>query len=102
MAPAAAAVFLDQSSPTAADFETEVCYLKDPQRVCSDEVVPDESLKAPRKVQVHDMRPALASYDLDVHGFQLLNLPYKERKDTDLDEIKSAYFEEITELLKKE
>ncbi|KNG45956.1 extracellular serine carboxypeptidase [Stemphylium lycopersici] len=89
-----------QLSPV--DFHTEISYLKDPERVCSDEVVADASLRAPRTKLVRDMRPNKDNFKLDTHGFQVLHLPYRERNDKDIKEIQTAYYKEIEEVLRKE
>ncbi|RYN29241.1 hypothetical protein AA0112_g7372 [Alternaria arborescens] len=88
------------SQLTPINFETEISYLKDPQRVCSDEVVADASLRAPRTKLVRDMRPNKNDFKLDIHGFEVLHLPYRERNDKDIKEIQNKYYKEIEELLK--
>ncbi|KAK7978234.1 hypothetical protein PG988_005724 [Apiospora saccharicola] len=50
------------------NFETDIAYLKDPERVVSDEVVADASLRAPHKKLIYDMRPTRDAFNLDVHG----------------------------------
>ena len=90
----------NQLSPV--DFHTEISYLKDPERVCSDEVVADANLRAPRTKLVRDMRPNKDDFKLDTHGFQVLHLPYRERNDKDIKEIQTAYYKEIEEVLRKE
>ncbi|KAK8107209.1 uncharacterized protein PG998_009222 [Apiospora kogelbergensis] len=82
------------------NFETEIAYLKDPERVVSDEVVGDASLREPHKKIVYDMRPARDEFELDIHGFQILDIPLKERNDKDISEVTTKYFKEVEELLK--
>lgn len=82
------------------NFETEIAYLKDPERVVSDEVVGDASLREPHKKIVYDMRPARDEFELDIHGFQILDIPLKERNDKDINEVTTKYFKEVEELLK--
>ncbi|KAF1365569.1 hypothetical protein EJ07DRAFT_151054 [Lizonia empirigonia] len=83
------------------NFHTEISYLKDPKRVCSDEVVADASLRAPRTKLVRDMRPNQDDFKLDIHGFEILHLPYRERNEKDSKEIQTKYYKEIEELLKE-
>jgi hypothetical protein len=89
----------NQLSPV--NFVTEISYLKDPKRVCSDEVVADANLRAPYTKLVRDMRPNKADFKLDVHGFEVVHLPYRKRNDKDIAEIQSKYYKEIEELLRE-
>ncbi|KAK8134622.1 hypothetical protein PG984_006634 [Apiospora sp. TS-2023a] len=82
------------------NFETEIAYLKDPERVVSDEVVADASLRAPHKKLIYDMRPNRDAFTLDVHGFQILDIPAKERNDKDITAVTTTYFREVEDLLK--
>lgn len=92
------------NSPTQAplpeDFEANILYFKNPGRPCAEEVVTDESLHSWKKVLVKDIRPDMDSYKLDVHGFQVFHMPYKQRKDADINEVRKAYYAEIEQLLK--
>ncbi len=75
--------------------------MKDPERVCSDEVVADASLRAPHTKLVRDMRPNQDDFNLDTYGFQVLHLPYRERNDKDMQEIQTKYYKEVEDLLKE-
>lgn len=52
-------------------------------------------------VQVEDVRGHEDDYDLDVQGFQVVTSPSDERDFNDDDRIKSKYYAECTELIKR-
>lgn len=83
------------------NFEAEISYLKDPFRACSDEVVADANLRVTRTKLVRDMRPRKDDFKLDIHGFEVLHLPYQDRNDKDINQIQTKYYEEIEELLRE-
>jgi hypothetical protein len=56
----------------------------------------------PHRVTMHNARPRLQQFDLDVDGFRFVDHPTKMKDFFDADEIKRVYYPEIVELVKAE
>jgi hypothetical protein len=54
-----------------------------------------------RKITVHDVRGSEEKFTLDTTGFQVVNHVSKEKEFLDEEQIKSVYYPETEELLKK-
>ena len=56
----------------------------------------------PHKVVMHNARPHLGEFDLDVNGFHYTRHDTKMKNFMDADEIKRVYYPEMIELIKAE
>jgi len=88
------------------DIEAVISYWRDP----GDGSLPDPENDAEiflghhdeenHAMLIRDIRGAESSYSLDTHGFQVYNIPKKERDITNEDFVKTEYFDEISNLIK--
>jgi len=89
------------------DVEAIISYWRDP----GDGSLPDPENDAEiflghhdednRKMHITDIRGAESSYSLDTNGFEVHTIPVKERDWENEEIVKSEYFDEVSDLIKR-
>ena len=90
----------------AKDVETTMCYWHDrgdgslPNAEKYKEILLGHLDEEKHKVIVKDIRGTESDYSIDIHGFEVHKLQARERIVSDLEVVKTEYFDEISQFLK--